>query len=149
MEKIQNDTISEKPKKKKHLATKIIFFSLLSIPIIYLLFQMYSIYYRPYTTQTAIEVTLSDTIQATGIIGRNEAVLPSLESGVPLYVVDDGLRVSAGANVAEVYSDIYQVNSKEKIDILNKKIEDLQYAQNDGVVAGTDVDTVLKDLQTN
>ena len=139
----------EKPRKKKKNLNTLIILLVLCIPIFYLGVQLYTIYYKPYETRTAIEVTLADVISVKGVVARDETVIADAVLGTSVYTVNDGVRISEGYTVAEIYDGVPQARNKEKIDYLDRQIEDLEYAQDTGVVEGTDIKSITNDLNAN
>ena len=59
--------------------------------------------------ETALPITISDTIEADGVLLFDETCISG--SGNLGYLVSDGERVSAGTAVAELYTDANQAAS--------------------------------------
>lgn len=139
--------------KKRRLARRIRrawLLLILLVPIVYLIIQFYAVYYQPYRTQTAIQVTLSDTVPCDGIAVRSEVPLSGYEGGGVLgYAVNDGVRVSAGAPVSNLYADYTGYSNSIKAQIIAEKISNLQSAQEKGVLPNDEVDGILTNLYTD
>ena len=68
----------------------------------YVLYQVGKILFPQNVYETALAVTVSDTLNADGVLLFNESYVAG--SGTLGYLVEDGERVSAGTAVAEIYS---------------------------------------------
>lgn len=112
---------------------------LLLIPAAYILIQLVLVLDRPFSTETAIQYTLSDSLMLDGVLCFEEQ--PVSGSGMLGYLVESGERVSAGTPVAEIYTNSTQGLARTRIDRLLRRIDLLSRSQN---AAGTDLS-----LQTN
>ena len=70
---------------------------------LYVGYQTMHILFPPNTYETAMLATVSDTVDAEGVLLFNESDVAG--GGTLGYLAADGERVSAGTAVAEVYSD--------------------------------------------
>ncbi len=116
---------------------------LLAAPALYLGIQAFAIVNRPYRTETAIEYDMSDSLLADGYLVFDQVQVEG--AGNLGYLVENGERVSAGTQVAEVYTDEAQARSRQQLEELNVQIDLLEKSENTG---GTDVDMLLRE-QTN
>ncbi len=71
--------------------------------LVYVGYQVYRSQYTGLKTETAIYSTVSETIDTTGFIIRDEEVIDSGYSGVLNYTVDDGEKVAENGILAEIY----------------------------------------------
>ena len=90
----------QKPRKKRNKAW---LWLLVILPLIYLGVQVWNLSNRPYRTQTAGAYTMVDSIQTTGVVVRQETVIPQEIAGVVSYTVEDVRRVSYGTEVARIF----------------------------------------------
>ena len=111
---------------------------LLAVPAIYILVQIGIVLHSPYTTQTAIQYTMSDSMVLDGVVCFEQQPVPG--SGEIGYLVSSGERVPAGAQVAEMYTDSVQAQSRAQLKKLDHQMELLQHAQN---ASGTDIGVLL------
>lgn len=77
-----------------------------AIAVLLLVYVGYQIYLSQYTglkTETATYSTVSETIDTTGFIIRDEEIVDTNYNGVLNYTVDDGEKVAAGGVLAETY----------------------------------------------
>lgn len=121
---------------------------LLLVPLLYLAIQLQSIYFRPYRTQTAVEVTLSDAVAVQGVVVRQETPVNTAGQGVVGYLMQDGIRVPAGTAVAALYADAQSARGSEQSKELAGRIEGLLSAQT-SKSSSADLETLTKRQQTN
>lgn len=112
----------------------------LLVAALYVGYQIVHIIVQPNTYETALLATVSDTVDAEGVLLFNETYVAG--SGSLGYLVDDGERVSAGTAVAEVYTDASQAALRTQLTSLNEQIELLQKSQN---TSSVQLDTLLKE----
>ena len=116
----------ELPGALKTLAGVAIVFLLLAA--VYVFNQAMQVLYPPITFETALLATVEDTVDAEGVLLFNESYVAG--DGTLGYLVADGERVSAGAAVAEVYSDASQAGLRQQLTQINDQIDLLQKSQN-------------------
>lgn len=107
---------------------------LLLIPAAYILIQLVLVLDRPFSTETAIQYTLSDSLVLDGVLCFEEQ--PVSGSGMMGYLVSSGERVGTGTPVAELYTNSAQSLARTRIDHLLRRIDLLNRSQN---AAGTDL----------
>ena len=78
--------------------------------------------------ETALPATVSDNVEADGVLLFDEVYVPG--SGTLGYLAADGERVSAGTAVAEIYSDASQAVLRQQLTQLTEQIDLLQRSQN-------------------
>lgn len=77
-----------------------------AVAVLLLIYVGYQVYLSQYTglkTEAATYSTVSESIDTTGFIMRDEEVISSSYSGVLNYTVDDGEKVAEGGAIAEIY----------------------------------------------
>lgn len=127
----------------KRGAIKRLLLLLLLIPAAYILVQLALVLDRPFRTETAIQYTLADSLTLDGVLCFEEQPVPG--GGNLGYLVASGERVSAGAPVAEVYTDSAQSLARARIKSLTRQIELLSRSQNTG---GTDITLQQGEMQS-
>jgi len=90
--------------------------------------------------ETALPATVSDTIDANGVLLFDESYIAG--SGTLGYLAADGERVSAGTAVAEIYSDASQAVLRQQLTQLTEQIDLLQKSQN---TSALQLDMLLKE----
>lgn len=116
---------------------------LLLIPAGYILVQLALMLDRPFSTETAIQYTLSDGLELDGVLCFEEQ--PVVGEGSLGYLVASGERVSAGTPVAEIYTDPAQGPARAQMESLSRRIDLLSRSQN---AAGTDITAQQGDMQS-
>lgn len=97
----------------------------------------------PNSYETALLCTVSDAVDAEGVLLFEETLVPG--GGSLGYLAQDGERVSAGTVVAEVYSDASQSALRSQLTELESQIALLQKSQN---TSSTQIDLLLKERTT-
>ena len=128
------------PVKKKVIP--VVLSLLLAVPLVYIMIQVGVILHDPYTTQTAIQYTLADSVQLQGVVCFEEQPVPG--SGQTGYLVHSGERVSAGVPVAELYQSSEQARSRAQLLALQHQQRLLERSQN---ASGTDIGVQLSQIQ--
>ena len=95
----------------------------------YVLYQTFHVLFPPNRYESALLATVSDAVDAEGVLLFNESYV-SGSVGTLGYLVEDGERVSAGTAVAEVYSDASQATLRQQMTQLSSQIDLLQRSQN-------------------
>ena len=95
---------------------------------IYVIYQAGHILFPQNVYETAMPATVSDTVDADGVLLFDESYISG--SGTLGYLAADGERVSAGTAVAEIYSDASQAVLRQQLTQLNSQIDLLQKSQN-------------------
>lgn len=106
----------------------------------YVGYQAMQILFPPVTYETVLLATVSDTVEAEGVLIFDETYVAG--NGILGYLVEDGERVSAGTAVAEIYSDASQSVLRQQLTQINEQIDLLQKSQN---TSSTQLDALRKD----
>lgn len=83
----------------------------------------------PLSTTLAYTYQLSEGVDVTGYVVRQESILPDEDAGVLRLTRGEGERVSKGGTVAAVYADHASLERQSEVDELTTHIEQLQYAR--------------------
>jgi len=81
----------------------------------------------PLTTAVAYAYTVNDSVEAEGLLVRQEQVLPA-GAGIADVIPGEGERIGAGQTVAVLYQDSEALERKKQIQQLTLEAELLQYA---------------------
>ena len=111
-------------------------------PALYLTVMLLHFANRPYITETAVTATMTDSVYCDGAVVFSEQILPA-GSGEIGYLVADGIRVSAGTQVAEQYTDPLQAQRRKQLQQVEEEIRVLQSSQVSG-----NVDTLSSSIKT-
>ena len=83
----------------------------------------------PLVTTFAYTYQISQGVEVTGYVVRDELLLPDEDAGVLRLSRGEGERVSRGGAVAAVYADSEALRRQTEVDELAERIEQLQYAR--------------------
>ena len=93
------------------------------IALIFIIYQTYSVVYKPITTATALYYNTYDGIEINGYFVREETIIDYNITGNERYVVEEGEKVSKGGTIAELYSSSEVAETYEMIEKLSDEIE--------------------------
>ena len=96
------------------------------LALIFIIYQTYSIVYKPITTATALYYSTYDGIEINGYFVREETVIDYNITGNERYVATDGEKISKGGTIAEVYSSSEIAELYQQIEKLSEEIETLE-----------------------
>ena len=133
---------SQEPRRKLSALTTlaVVLAAFLLAAAAYVCWQAAHILFPQNVYETALPITISDTIEADGVLLFDETCISG--SGNLGYLVADGERVSAGTAVAELYTDANQAVLRQQLTQLTSQIDLLQRSQN---TAATQLDGLLKE----
>ncbi len=77
-------------------------------------------------TEPAEAVTFEKTVTSTGYILRSESVISTSAQGVVLSVADNNEKVSAGHEVANIYTDVKDADTRARLSEIEQKLEILE-----------------------
>lgn len=113
----------------------------------YVGFQTYRFINSRYDTETAFLYTVSETAQITGIALRNEVIIEDeIGSGVAVYMVGDGDKVSINSEIAEIFHDKSDAQETAQLRNLSKKKKLLEKAQDPGTTSFAHTDILNKQI---
>lgn len=113
-----------------------------AIILIFIIYQTYSIVYKPITTATAVYYNTYEGIEINGYFVREEKIIDYNITGNERYVADDGEKISKGGTIAEVYASSDVAVKYEKIDKLNDEIAILESINSVSDPASVDLTTL-------
>ncbi len=117
--------------KQGTLITKIIMFILFAGVVLYLAIYAIRSLSDPLTTAMAYQDTLDDSVEATGVLVREEQVL-SNGAAIMDVLPEEGERVASGETVAILYQSSDALDRKKQLQSLEQEREQLQAALNSG-----------------
>lgn len=120
---------------------------LIALFMVFIGYQFFQIIYSPYSTQTALEYTMSSSVECTGVAVHDETIISYSSGGVYGFTAEDGERISAGGNVGEVFTSAEQASVYLQIQKLDAEIALLENAQSLSAITNTDVEIILKQAQ--
>lgn len=105
----------------------------------YLGYHVWDTFDTPYTTTVAYSYTLNDSLEANGLIIRQEQTLPA-QSGIVDLARGEGERVAKGQQIALVYQTSQAQQSQAEQETLAREMEALEFA----LVQGGDAVSVAR-----
>ncbi|MBO5106393.1 MAG: hypothetical protein J6C29_05800 [Clostridia bacterium] len=96
------------------------------IALIFIIYQTYSIVYKPVTTATALYYNTYDGIEINGYFVREETIIDYNITGTERYVAKEGEKISKGGTIAEVYSTSEIAETYAILERLSEEIEVLE-----------------------
>ncbi len=111
--------------------------------------QAVSSFYKPVKTEAAVYSDISDGLNITGIIIRNEALVASSGGGVMHFVIGDGSRVAKDGVIANIYDSESASITLERIDSVNSKIDDIEEMLSYNDLEAADLDMINSKISKN
>lgn len=116
--------------------------------VIYFAAEMYNISAKTLGTQTALEQTVLETMDAEMFIIRDETVLTSSSSGVTVPLAENGERVSKGSAIAAVFASEAAAENYVKLQSLNKQLKAYQKIDGQLSIANIDLDKLTEEIDS-
>ena len=117
------------------------------IALIFILYQTYSIVYKPITTATAVYHNTYDGIEVNGYFVREETVIDHTITGSERYVVEEGEKVSKDGVIAEVYASTEVAEAYQKVDELTEEIKMLESINSVSDPSSVDLNTLSNRIE--
>lgn len=111
--------------------------------------QAVSSLYKPVKTETAVYSDISDGLNITGIIIRNETLVTSSGTGVMHFIIGDGNRVAKDGVIANIYDSESASITLERIDSVNSKIADIEEMLSYNDLEAADLDVINAKVKQN
>lgn len=111
--------------------------------------QAVSSLYNPVKTETAVFSDMSDGLNITGIIIRNETLVSAGDSGVLHFIIGDGNRVAKDGVIANIYDSESASIILERIDSVNGKIADIEEMLSYNNLEAADLDMINAKVHQN
>ncbi len=93
--------------------------------LIYIAYQGYQIVASPLTTETVTRATAYQTLEATGVVYRDETVITQTANGYLFYTVANGDRVSKYGKIADVFASESDALAQQQLEALDAELESL------------------------
>lgn len=121
--------------------------------VIYVYLQVMGGFGGGLVTETAMHVSLNETIATQAVVFRDETIMEKSGDGTIVTVVSEGERVSKGQLVANVYSDGDDAVLQDEINRINRSLEilenssvDKQFVISDLRQLDDDIESVFSDI---
>ena len=120
---------------------------LLSLVIlVYVAYQGYMRINDPYTTEIVFRYSVSDSLNADGIILRDEYLLKSADSTAVDYLFEDGERVAKNSVVAKLYNSKSDIADKDVVERLEADLELLEQSEKASADYYTNAEAITKQI---
>lgn len=94
--------------------------------VVYVYLQVMGGFDSDISTETALLVSMNETVSADACIFRDETVLGAVENGAVVTLVSEGERVSKGQKIANVYNDVDDTLLQDEINRINRRLQILE-----------------------
>lgn len=111
--------------------------------------QAVSSLYKPVKTETAVFSDMSDGLNITGVILRNETLVSAGDTGVLHFIIGDGNRVAKDGVIANIYDSESASIIIERIDSVNGKIADIEEMLSYNNLEAADLDMINAKVHQN
>ena len=132
----------------KLLFKRIVVGILTVLAVVYVAYLLISANFDMYSTEDAVETTISDKIYSNAFIIRDESIIENNTSGVLSYTRDNGEAVAVDSVVAKIYQNESDALAQTTADVLEENknaLEELQ--KNNTETMG--IDAINNDIQNN
>ncbi len=104
---------------------RVLLVSVALLLLVYIGFQGYMVLSSPMQTETIERATTYQTLQATGVVFRDETVLTETSAGYLFYTVENGGRVAKNGTIADVYKAESDALAQQELNRLDAEIQSL------------------------
>ncbi len=108
----------------------------------FLIYQIYSMVYKPISTSTAVYYETYSGIDINGYFLKEETLIDYDVTGNERFIVFEGEKVSKGGTIAEIYPSVEMAAAYEKIDKITEQIEILESINSVTDPSSVDLDTL-------
>ena len=115
--------------KNNSLGTKVLMAIITLALVAYFGVQALAYFGDPLTTTLSYNYRVEESVNLSGFVVRDEAVLPAEGGGLLQIRREEGERVSKGGTVAAVYADQGSLDRQAQLEALELQVEHLQYAR--------------------
>lgn len=110
---------------------------------VFLIFQVYQLFYNPLTTSTAVYFETYEGIDTVAVAIRDEKIIEEgKQNGAKRYLVMDGEKVAKNGTIAEIYDSPEAATAKNRVDDLENRIERLTEIQSYNDLAAANLSTL-------
>ena len=113
-----------------------VMFAILAVLCVYFGFYIFQALDQPYRTTLVYPYTADDSVEADGLLVRQESVFPA-QSGIVELTRSEGEKVGVGQTVALVYQNTQAQADQAQIQALSQEIELLEYAMGQGGIGSS------------
>ncbi len=119
------------------------------IIVLFFAAEMYTLASKTYTTQTAYEQTVLDTVDAKMYVIRDETVLNTASTGVIVPLAENSERVSKGSTIAATFPSEAAAENYVKIQSLQKRLEAYRKIDSQLKLANIDIEKLNAEIDAD
>lgn len=116
------------------------------IIVVYFAAELYGLASHAYSTQTAYNQTVMETVDAEMFVIRDETILTTDNSGVTVQLAENGERVSRGSSIAAVFSNEASAKNYMEAESLKAKLEVYKSINSQLKLANIDMDKLMNEI---
>lgn len=113
-----------------------------AVLLVFLIYQLYAVFYNPVTTEIVTAADAVDGIKITGIIIRNEEIIKSDTSAAMHFEINDNERVAAGGVIANLYGSSTQSFAAAELKNIEKEINNIEQIHKYNDLNAVDIGTL-------
>lgn len=113
-----------------------------AVLLVFLIYQLYAVFYNPVTTEIVTAADAVDGIKITGIIIRNEEIIKSDTSAAMHFEINDNERVAAGGVIANLYGSSAQSVAAAELKNIDKEINNIEQIHKYNDLNAVDIGTL-------
>ena len=113
-----------------------------AVLLVFLIYQLYAVFYNPVTTEIVTAADAVDGIKITGIIIRNEEIIKSDTSAAMHFEINDNERVAAGGVIANLYGCSAQSVAAAELKNIEKEINNIEQIHKYNDLNAVDIGTL-------
>jgi len=113
-----------------------------AVLLVFLIYQLYAVFYNPVTTEIVTAADAVDGIKITGIIIRNEEIIKSDTSAAMHFEINDNERVAAGGVIANLYGSSTQSIATAALKNIEKEINNIEQIHKYNDLNAVDIGTL-------
>ncbi len=132
----------------KLLFKRILVAALTVLALIYVAYLLISANFDLYPTENAVLATVSDKINSTGFIIRDESIIENKTDGILSYSCSSGDTVNVDGEIARVYSNETDAVAQSLADKLEAQKKSLEYIQKNTISGTMSLDIINNNIKS-
>ena len=116
------------------------------IIVVYFAAELYGLASHAYSTQTAYNQTVMETVDAEMFVIRDETILTTDNSGVTVQLAENGERVSRGSSIAAIFPNEASAKNYMEAESLKSKLEVYKSINSQLKLANIDMDKLMNEI---
>ncbi len=113
---------------------------------VYMGYHIFMSAYSPIKTDIAVLYDEYETVDTTGLVVRNETLIPLTQQGFVYYIAENGSRVSKDGKIADLYASQETAVIRQQLRSLDAEIAQLQSIEEQGQNNRTNLDIINTQL---